>query len=270
VDRGQRATSKGSAAFRGVTAILADIDEVVQQVHARSAQAEADESKRERDYGVGRKYMGSSRWYKDQQILEPLVDSQRLGIIVQRMPSLPDDLGARKSANRHFDQVCRSIHDGGFASTFPDGKIHIIVAGIVEAAVAEDVDQSFGLGASRKVAPRLRSEDAVEETKMFGHRLGMASVRCRGKIDLTSRRFGRADFRQHSVVEGQIVRLNDAGIRQGRLESGLAMADLKQSLYSLGRLAREQVQKIFDHQVGANQSSVQVHDQGHRKLTRAI
>ena len=163
--------AKGRRRLRGCAPVALQVHQVVEDVDRRRAQAERQEGDQRllQSSASSVSPMRREQRQEDQQVLQPLVQPHRAQPGAQPGPGVGElalDVGAVAHAGTH---AADGVDHDGAAGALPDRQVVARVAGVVEAALAEALDQHLGLAAGGDVVDAVARDHLVEEAEVLGH-----------------------------------------------------------------------------------------------------
>ena len=197
---------------------------------------------------------------ENQSVLGPLMHTQHLRDRPEPRWPARHDLDVRKSPLHCADQPWACARNDLSARALPYVAINVIVAYIVETALAESLDESLCLVATGEIRHAIGGEDAVEHAHVLRDASSERFILSRGEVDPTSARFGLMDDLQHRFIVRQPRRVERRSLRQHLLEGG-AISQAVQDLDEGPRPTRDRIQRRFLQQVRPDERSVQVDHQ---------
>ena len=168
---------KGRPAFRGVMAVGFQIEQIVQDIDARRAEAEADERQDDGlDFGDVRPRVDAEDGDEKQEVLRPLVDAQGLEPFARGRGRHDKGLFHRANRRRFFRERRGAGDYDGVTGDGPNGHVAIFIAGVIKSAAAETLDQFLGLMAASQIGSSVAGDDFIEEINAQGHFAGDVHV----------------------------------------------------------------------------------------------
>ncbi|MGF6409859.1 hypothetical protein OKW37_001529 [Paraburkholderia sp. MM5482-R2] len=240
--------------------VVFEIEQVVQQIDARRAQAEREKGQDGGDdRGDVRQLMRRQQRDEDQQILEPLMQAQRFRPRPWPAGAFVDDaldiaLLARCALHtvRWIDHICTL--GGG-----PNGDIVVRISRVIEALLAELGDQSVALAMRGQIDRAIRGEGLVEKSQMIGNRVRVALMAGSSQYEGASRgalRFEPFDYRG---IVGQNGDIDIGRFGEMSLQARFALARKPQKRLvkpMRGRLGERKA--AFNQDIRSNQGTVEV------------
>src|SRR5260221_5779629 len=151
--------------------IAGEINQIVHDVDAGRAEAEAEKRQQAVEQLVRAELLGRQHRHGDQAFLQPLVDTDRPKIAARLAGHAVGDIAA---------------------------------ADINEATFAEDPAQGPGSRAGAEIDRAVRAEYAVEQAEMAGDGLDQTTISRRREVDATAARALLAEQREHILVPWQM------------------------------------------------------------------
>ena len=146
----------------------------------------------------------------------------------------------------------------------PDRHVDGRVADIVVAAVTERIDQPRRLGVAGEVGRPVARKDPGDAADPRRERLDILMIGRRGEIDRPPLGLRRVDRGDDLVAQrdGVDARIGDVG--EPRLQPRLAVGEPRGEFPALQRMLRDELQRGFVEQVGAQQRAIDIDSEWNR------
>ena len=242
-----------------MTPVRIQIEQIVEYIRARRAQAERDERDDRAQYGIGNQHqMRRQQRHEHQRILQPLMQPQRAE------PGAP----AAVTTNEHaFDialathatqQPRRCVSDDRMACMPPDMQVRRCVAGIVESAFAVAFAQRVALAAPTQIAYAIAAEHFVEAADVRGHGISQRLIR-RGAQDAPPPACLASQPVEHALVIRQARDIHAHARRNLALQARAPVAEPDDEEKQIERIPTQQRERGFDRDIRADQRSIEIH-----------
>lgn len=260
---GQGAGGEGAKAFAGVMPVGIGIEDVIEDVAGRGAEAEGGEA--EDDVAevvpVG-DLVRSDEGDEEDQVFEPLMGPN------DAEPGLPHGLRGGEDVT-NGGALPRPVNDGGAAidgdgtaRLFPDGEVDVAIAGVIKAARAEERDEMPGLISTAEVEVAVAAHDFVEEAGLLGELFRQVLVGG-GYQDDPPARF---DFCPQEVpkgfVDGEIRHLQVTARGQLGFEEGTPPQPPKENGEQVEGVSPHDLHHRLPQQVGLDGGAVKIDAEG--------
>lgn len=242
-------------------AVRGQVQQIVEQVHAGRAQAEGQESHAGvDDRGRVEEAVRGQQRYQHQQVLQPLVDAQRLDP-GQQATVLRRQVGQHLGLpGRRADEPRTVVDHDRTTGMRPHLQVDLAVAHVVEAALTEAFGQRMALVATGQVGVAIAGHDFLEQAQVVGDGLHQQAVRG-GAQHARPLRGGAQDL-QHTLVVGQGLCRELYARGQLALHVGLATQQPERNQEQVERVVGKQRQQRFVQDVRAKQGAVEVDAEG--------
>ena len=160
-----------------MVAVARQIQEVVQEIGARGAEAESDEDEQPLPQKI--EFVDPARRQQRQEherVLEPLMRPDRLKVQARRRTIARQNFCDLGTLGDPGGEAGRGLDDHGLAGGAPGGFIAPPAADVVEALQAELGDQPLPLPLPGEVDPAVAREHQVEQPEVARHLIREASV----------------------------------------------------------------------------------------------
>ncbi len=260
---GKIAGGKGAAAFARVAAVRLDVEEVVDDVGRRGAQAEADERDQrggERGHAPG---VCEQHRDEDQGVFGPLVQANGFEPTPQRGRAVVEGAGGGDAAaGQPVRERAVRVGDHGRLASGEDFDVGFGVADVAE-AVAEVGAKGDELVVSGEIGGTVGGKDAGKQAEKGGNAVGQGAIRGSGKVDGAALLVRRAKPIEQGLVVGQMFDIEGDGLGDVALEGGLAFADPARDLEQACGVLTGKGEDRIDEGVGLDEGAVEVDAQRH-------
>ncbi len=248
-----------------MAAVGRQVEQVVQQVHARGRQAEAHQPDQcgQQLQRVVELVRGEQR-HQQQQVLQPMLHAHRAQVVAPLGTVVIEDALHLGDARRRRRQPPRRPDEQGAPRRGPDRQVARAVAGVVEATLAEFGDEAVALGLAGQVEPAVAGEHRLEEVQLAGHRLRDPRVGAGGQHQTAALALERTQVVQQFPGHGQGRDVDGRQQGQPVLQVRAPAGQPRRQLQQLQRLPARDVEQRLDERVGVQQRAVEVHHQRHR------
>src|SRR5512139_2372405 len=246
-----------------VTAVCREIEQVVQYIPTRGTDAEGEEGQgRPAEQGVLCDAMRGEERYKDEEVLQPLVQAQGSRVEQSRVLSIVDHLlHLRHPICRHPSAELR-IHHDSLPGRAPHGDVASRVANVVKALFTELLHQAVPFPSRGEVGDSVTRYDQVEELEVLRHLAGKGFVRPRGKNQPASlATLGPQVFDEPGVVRKE-AHLQGDSPADLPLQGSCALEQPEWQQKEVERVSSEEGHEGLRQEVALDQGAVEVHDQG--------
>ena len=240
-----------------VTAVIVDVEKIVEDVTGGGSASEGDKSERTMNEAARRQAMREQKRQKQEKILDPLMKAQggkqrcaKRRAIKQR--GLDRDIcpgeGAAKSVG--------GIGQESVACVSEQRKVDARVADVVEGG--KEFLKNGELPATSEIAFAIGGDYAIEAAKVAGYALGEASIGAGDEQDGAAQAALVAEQAQNGLVPGQVVDVESSLPGDLLLESRPAARKQAGDGKESGRVSAHEKQKRVLKGVGFDESSVEI------------
>ena len=250
-----------------MTPVALEIDQVVDDVDRRRTQAEGDEGQESVEQKAGLiEPVTADQRQENEQVLGPLVQPDRLQPGDRACPRRHElALDVRAGTRRPADGCGGADHDRS-ARPLPHGEVVPGVARIVEAALAEALDERLGLGGAGQVRVAVADDDLVEQVEPCSDLSRVFAVGRRAEHGAAAGSPLRGHPGQQLFVQRQGIDVQIDPIGDAALQTRLAVEQPPGQGECEQRAVTEQLQGRLVQHVAQQQRAVEVDDQRHRGI----